>query len=1575
MPCHATALRRLERLESRLAPALTVMGPYSLRDLELGRQIGADNWHATTINASGVGLRLDSARLATRMAAAPPEFSNGLLIIAVPRPDGAFERFALWQTVMMESGLAAQFPDIHTYRGQSLDNPSTLLAADFGPGGFHFTVAKPGVTWRIDPTADGQYRSFTATGHSASGRFSGSQETDVPAHGIGTSPDTPLGGGFSLYSSGPTLRTFRLAVAATGEYYNFSGGTIAGTQANIVSVINAANLVLERDFCSRLILVANNTDVIFTDPATDPFTGTDVFAMLNENQGVLDSKIGIPNYDIGHVFSADAFGGGAGYADAINAPWKAGGATKAPTWSTPTGQPFIENVVHELGHQHGALHSLNGINGAATFGRVAWTAVEIGSGSSIMAYPGLCGSDDVQAFADQFFHSISYDQVQQFLSTIPLVGGSINTGNSAPTVSAGPDAVIPANTPFALTASATDPNGDAVTYSWEQRDIGPAQALGSADNGQSPLFRAFAPVTAGTRYFPNLTNLLAGTPSKGEQLPTVNRTLNFRVMARDNKVNGGGVNLDDLQLTVVNTGAAFQVTSPNTATSWPSGSYQTITWNVAGTAAAPINTNTVNILLSTDGGLTWPTALAANTANDGSESVLIPGTATTTARIKIEAVANYFFDVSDVNFAITTAGAMSVTSTTPAGIAASPLTTLDVTFSQPLNAGSIGTDDLTLSQGNVTAANLQSADTARYTINGVAGEGQLTITLPAGAVSSAGSAPNVQFISTIAMDVNTTAFPTPLAAAAPRGSLIFSGSTTGAVNTSSDTDSYTITLDAGQVLSVSASPSSSLRVGVALTGPGGVNLAASGAAAGQSAIIQSASIAQGGVYTLAVSSPNSTTGDYTLRLDLNAAVDVEPNDTTTTAQPLATSAFSLGGPAVRWGTRGQTDALAGLLPNEAEPNDTTGTASDASRSFSPYAGNLYHMGIRSFVGSYYFKLGDIQANDILTTTMSGAASARGVMPDPAVYYYYGPNGFYAGGGDDNAGPGNDALIHRFSSDVFDTFYAGAFGTGNFGDSFQLGFLLENSGAQPLTGGGVTTVTQPNGFNDAADVSTSWRPVQYRSVTAGSTSASDADFVSYQFNAGDLVTFLAHSTSDVELQLELRNSAGTIIASDNGTDSGLVLEDDASIYAYVIPTSGTYFVRVGAAAGSGSYTLTTLLSATTAPPAPTTSPDYFALALTAGQSITIGLQAQGAGAVGIDLVDGGNSVLAAGAGGPTNFTSVVAYTAGAAGTYYLRVTGDSNVDYTLAAASGAALDQEPNDAFAVAQTLSAGRALGAVATGTEDWFEFTANAGEAITLTTTTPGDTSGEFINTFDPIIELFSPSNVLLGTDDNSGGDGRNAKLTRTAAATGSHRARLRGVAASAGEYVLAVTAGTDPPAKIASSVVNSGAAQRSRVTDLTVTFDEVVTLPGTPAQAFRLARTGPGGPAGNATLSVDLTGSTPTQTIAKLSWAGDPTFAQFGSLIDGLYTFTVFAAQVTDSAGQPLDGDADGAPGSDFVFNLHRLYGDNDGDRDVDATDFGAFRQTFGVATNLAFDSDADGDIDANDFGQFRLRFGTSV
>jgi len=1612
---HRTRAWRLLRLEDRLAPAIAIMGPHTPQELNQLRRTAGAAWTAlaevpmptapvkpAVTATSAWYFSLNSLSLTDRLADAPAEFTpraeDGSFVVSLPRPDGSFQRFRTWEVALMEPGLAAQFPTYKTYRGQGIDDPRAVFAGDVTVRGFHAQVLSPNGAYYIDP----YYRNETSVYvayykqnlHNVHNFvcYVGSEEVagDDGCGGCGCGcaacqsaarvlqdnggdpvvVSTPPSGGISQFntSNGTTLRTYRLACAATGEYTAFFGGSVAQGQAAIVTAVNRVSGVYESQLAVRLVLVANNSNLVYTDGATDPYTNGSGGTMLGQNQTNIDTVIGNANYDIGHVFSTGG-GGVAGLGVVGVTGQKARGVTGS---GSPTGDAFwIDYVAHEMGHQYGANHTFNGVSGSCAGGnRNGATAYEQGSGSTIMAYAGICGTDNLQPNSDPYFHWKSLDEISTYISSGAGVGNTQTpTGNAIPVPNAGGNFTIPASTPFALTGSATDANGDPLTYLWEEADLGPATAVTAPDNGTSPLFRSFNPTADSTRTFPRLSNLLAGTNSVGEVYATTNRSLNFRLTVFDNRTTGAFAFVSN-KLTVVNTGSAFAVTSPNTAVSWQGNSLQTVTWNVAGTTANGINAANVNILLSTDGGLTFPTTLAANTPNDGSESITLPNTPTGSARIKVQPVGNVFFDVSDKNFTITAGSTMQVTGTSPAvgSLVTTPVTQIDFTFSAAVAAGTIGTNDITLSQGTVTKAELQSAQTVRYTLAGITAEGTLNVSMAAGAVTDTSANPVGPFAGNYTVDVGTEAFPVPLLAAAPVGSLTYTGSVAGTVNTGTDTDAYTVILDAGQAVTALVTPAAGLRPAITLTGPGGVNQSFSAPTAGSAALLQTVAAANAGLYTLTVSSAASTTGTYTLGLTVNAAIESEnvggpSNGTTGTAEALG-AFFDLGGGAGRAAVRGRVNQVGGSLASETEPNNSTTDANDATADFTTISSNLYQMGISgSISGSTdtdYFNIGQLQAGDILTITQSGSGSSRGTLGDPLVQLYSTTSGSTTVTANDDAGYPTffDALVYRFTITTTDTYYVRAnkfSGTG----SYQLALYLENTGTAPTTGGTfVTEVESNNTVASANNASTSWRAVGYRSTITGT--AADSDFFRYTFNAGDLITARLTAGGGLDARLNIRNAAGTIVAAEPGASTALGAS--SAIYGYRVATAGTYYVEVLPNSGSGSYTLDIDLSANTAPPTAQPDTDLYSFTLGAGEAVAIGMDALNAGTINLSLLDAGGFAVATGVAGATNYDQTLTFTAVGGGTYYASVVG-SNVDYNLVVSRGAALDREANDSFAAAQLLTGNRAFGAVS-GSDDWYVFPATAGQLLTLTTATPGDGPGEFVNLLDPLIELYDPSNVLVASDDNSALDGRNAVLTKAAAMTGDYRVRVRGAGGTAGEYVLALSASNDPPPAVAGTpIVNDGSAQRSRVDSLTVTFSEIVTLGG---GAFQLTRTGPGSPTGNVAVAVDTSGSTPTETVAKLTFSGSLT--EFGSLIDGLYTLTVVAGQVADASLQPLAG-------GDYLFDLHRLFGDNDGDRDVDAGDYGAFRQTFGATLNLAFDFDNDSDVDASDYGQFRLRFGTSV
>ncbi|WP_442265258.1 reprolysin-like metallopeptidase [Tenacibaculum sp. ZS6-P6] len=461
-----------------------------------------------------------------------------------------------------------------------------------------------------------------------------------------------------------TLRSYRLALSCTGEYAQFhvnrqglSSATAAQQRAAVLSAMNTTmarvNGLFERDLAvhMNIVLIAGSNLLINLDPATDNLDNNNATTLINQNQTLCDNEIGRNGYDIGHNFST----GGGGLASLGGVCLNGEKGRGITGLSSPTGDSFdVDFVAHEFGHQFGANHTFNGDTGScAGANRNNTTAIEPGSGTTIMAYAGICTPKNVQNNSDDYFHAISIGEIWNTIQTGGTCASTTNTGNTAPTANAGADYIVPKSTPLILRGSGSDiDSGASLTYCWEQVDneIVVSPPVSTSIGGAT--FRSYSPTSSPNRYLPRLQIVLSGAVSdQWEVMPSVARDMDFTLTVRDNQTGGGATASDDMKITVSDTDP-FIVTSELTGVTWDAGSTQTITWNKSTTDQAPVNCKNVRIKLSTDGGNTFPIVLAENTPNDGSHNVTVPNNVTNSARIMVEAIDNIFYNVNSSNFSI-----------------------------------------------------------------------------------------------------------------------------------------------------------------------------------------------------------------------------------------------------------------------------------------------------------------------------------------------------------------------------------------------------------------------------------------------------------------------------------------------------------------------------------------------------------------------------------------------------------------------------------------------------------------------------------------------------------------------------------------------------------------------------------------------------------------------------------------------------------------------------------------------------------------------------------------------------------
>ena len=610
--------------------------------------LAASEWNTVAAKATaadGYEVRASQYRIAT----VPADYFAGLLggehRLTLPLPDGKEVTFSLQPYDLLPADLAAKYPGIRTFKGHDEANPVETGRVDLGPQGFHAMFSHQGRMVFVDPLRNGE-------GYAVYYQQDAHSRLEEEADRVIGSKAGKLAR--QVLVDGNERKRYVIAISAAGEYTQYHGGTVEAGLGAIATLLNRVNEVYQRDVAAEFQLASGNDTIIFTDAATDPFfngddpsgSGLNDVDVNMQVQAVAQTQ-GLGAFDIGHVVNTG--GGGLAGLGVLCTADKSAGMTGS---SNPVGDAFfIDYVAHEIGHQFGADHTFNGTTGSCGGGnREASQAWEPGSGSSIMAYAGICGEEDLQANSLPYFHSKSIEQMRAHMATVSSCGTTQSLTNNAPQVAAGNDHVIPANTPFVLKGAGTDLDNDALSYTWEQIDLGTESfsVASMVDDGSRPLFRFVAPTSVPERTLPSLPSLLTNTLAKGEAWPATNRDLNFRLTARDGK---GGVSSDDMKIQVVNTGKAFALTSP-LVTPLAAGQTQTIDWDVAGTNAAPINCSKVDLYMTRDEGVNW-TLLAGGQPNSGSASVTIPAGSDGTARLKVACSDNLFFAISPLKLSVT----------------------------------------------------------------------------------------------------------------------------------------------------------------------------------------------------------------------------------------------------------------------------------------------------------------------------------------------------------------------------------------------------------------------------------------------------------------------------------------------------------------------------------------------------------------------------------------------------------------------------------------------------------------------------------------------------------------------------------------------------------------------------------------------------------------------------------------------------------------------------------------------------------------------------------------------------------
>ncbi len=597
-------------------------------------------------------VSLDWKSLTSTLRQAPeflyPEGSRNNSSVLLPMPDGTMEEFVIWQAPVMEKELALKYPAIQSYKGYQKNKKQVTARFSIGPNGFHGAVKSEEGMMYIDPYAVNDTENYivyyTANHTDDSLKQKVLCGTDESTY---THTKDARKWGQRMPGSQIELRKYRLALGCTSEW-----GQVRGTKekalADMVVFVERANVVFEAELAVTAILIAKNDELIFLDGSTDPYTNPNQgLSILGQNTGILNGRVGFASYEIGHVFSICFDVGGVAGGN-ICTPGKGAGVTCHNSAAISSGIVLVFN--HEVGHQMTASHTFNrcGDSDQLALG----TAYEPGGGSTIMAYPGACGSDNLGASRDDYYHVASLEQMLSFTNSEGSdaydCAEKIEINNDIPvlTLPYKDGFSIPRETPFFLKGSATDANGDILTYNWDQFDNQTSSPLG-APVGNAPLFRSLKPTTNPARYFPNVSRILNGQfNDKSELLPTYGRDLTFRFVVRDNNPLGNAAAWQEMKFKVAANAGPFKLTYPVLDYKLKVGKELKVTWDVANTDLPPVSCKTVDIYIAFNNSLDFSSdnllLVAKAVDNDGEEVIIVPNKTSIRARVVVKASDNIF---------------------------------------------------------------------------------------------------------------------------------------------------------------------------------------------------------------------------------------------------------------------------------------------------------------------------------------------------------------------------------------------------------------------------------------------------------------------------------------------------------------------------------------------------------------------------------------------------------------------------------------------------------------------------------------------------------------------------------------------------------------------------------------------------------------------------------------------------------------------------------------------------------------------------------------------------------------------